>query len=155
MENNVADYIASIEGFIKEGNIEEAMSAVDGLTRHAFQLGKESAQSYEDKCTWKADYFINDSPKPKDRISHPTYYNTDCPVIYVKCKCGETLEATIECIDVIRNMPTWKGSTIKYLWRAGLKEEADMTFREKEIEDLRKAIFYIEDRIKMLENGTD
>lgn len=93
--------------------------------------------------------------KTIDRVSHPTYYNTGCPVIYVKCKCGETLEVPIECIDVIRNMPTWKGSTIKYLWRAGLKEEADMTFREKEIEDLRKAIFYIEDRIKMLENDTE
>ena len=92
--------------------------------------------------------------KKIDRVSHPIYYNTDCPVIYIKCKCGEILEVPIECIDVIRNMPTWKGNTIKYLWRAGLKEEADMTFREKEIEDLHKAIFYIEDRIKMLENDT-
>jgi hypothetical protein len=37
------------------------------------------------------------------------------------------------------------GNAIKYLWRAGLKNE------DKHIEDLKKAIFYITDEIKRLE----
>jgi hypothetical protein len=37
------------------------------------------------------------------------------------------------------------GNAIKYLWRAGLKNE------DRHIEDLKKAIFYIDDEIKRLE----
>ena len=86
-----------------------------------------------------------------DRVRHPVYYNTDCPVI--KVGVGENKSTVqIECIDVIRDMPTWKGNAIKYLWRAGLKTELGIPNKEKEIEDLRKAIFYIEDKIRMLEN---
>ena len=42
------------------------------------------------------------------------------------------------------------GNAIKYLWRAGLKQDADKTERDKEIEDLEKAVWYINDRIKQL-----
>jgi hypothetical protein len=37
------------------------------------------------------------------------------------------------------------GNAIKYIWRAGLKNEG------KHIEDLKKAIFYINDEIKRIE----
>lgn len=71
------------------------------------------------------------------RIDHPIYYN--------KHPSG------IECIDIIRYYCFSIGCAIKYLWRAGLKSEEGMTDIEKEIEDLKKAIFYINDRIKQLE----
>ena len=56
----------------------------------------------------------------------------------------------IECIDIVRHRNYNIGNAIKYLWRAGLKNE------DKHIEDLKKAIFYINDEIKRLEaiNGT-
>ena len=78
------------------------------------------------------------------------HYNTKNPKIYVKTDTRLLKEVTIECIDVIRNMPTWKGNTIKYLWRAGLKQEVGKSDVTKEIEDLEKAKWYIDDRIKQL-----
>lgn len=84
-------------------------------------------------------------------VEHPSHYNTNNPIIYVHYK-GEVIAVEIECIDVIRNMPTWKGNTIKYLWREGLKKDASLSDTEKEIEDLKKSIWYIQDKIKMLED---
>jgi hypothetical protein len=51
----------------------------------------------------------------------------------------------IEAIQITRHMNFNVGNAIKYLWRAGLKNE------DKHIEDLKKAIFYIDDEIKRLE----
>ena len=89
----------------------------------------------------------------KDNVNNPKHYNTNNPIIRVICKCGEVIKITISCIDIIRDMPSWKGNAIKYLWRAGLKEEEGMSNKEKEIEDLNKSIWYIKDRIKYLENS--
>lgn len=89
----------------------------------------------------------------KDNVNHPKHYITNVPIIKITCECGKVLEIPVECIDVIRNMPAWKGSAIKYLWREGLKTEEGMTDKEKEIEDLNKAIWYIKDRINQLKNS--
>jgi hypothetical protein len=43
------------------------------------------------------------------------------------------------------------GNAIKYLWRAGLKDDPVLGHKAKTIEDLRKAIFYIQDEISRLE----
>lgn len=58
----------------------------------------------------------------------------------------------IECIDITRHYCFSIGNAIKYLWRAGLKTEEGLQDREKEIEDLRKAIWYINDRIDQLKH---
>lgn len=85
-----------------------------------------------------------------DNVVHPSHYNTNNPISHVCCNCGEEFDVIIECLDVIRNMPTWKGNAIKYLWRAGLKKDSALSDVQKEIEDLEKAIFYIKDRIEEL-----
>lgn len=56
----------------------------------------------------------------------------------------------IECIDVIRHYNYCIGSAMKYLWRNGLKEEADMQPIDKQIQDLEKAVYCIEDEIEWL-----
>lgn len=56
----------------------------------------------------------------------------------------------VECIDITRHYCFDIGNAIKYLWRAGLKQEEGYTSTDKEIEDLYKALWYIEDRIKQL-----
>lgn len=56
----------------------------------------------------------------------------------------------IECIDIARHYCFSIGNAIKYIWRAGLKQENGMNNIAKEIEDLNKAIWYIQDRIKQL-----
>lgn len=74
-------------------------------------------------------------------INHPSYYTAH--------------PSGIECIEIARHYCFAIGCAIKYLWRAGLKEDAGLELIEKEIEDLEKAKWYIDDRIKQLrlQNG--
>ena len=44
------------------------------------------------------------------------------------------------------------GNAIKYLWRAGLKEDPGKDQLDKHIEDLQKAIQYIKFEIERLKN---
>lgn len=69
-------------------------------------------------------------------VNHPDYYNSH--------------PSGVECIDIARHYCFSIGNAIKYLWRAGLKKEMGLEDKEKEIEDLKKAIFYINDKIKQL-----
>lgn len=71
-----------------------------------------------------------------DAVNHPEHYTTH--------------PSGVECIDITRHYCFSIGNAIKYLWRAGLKKDAALDDRQKEIEDLRKAIWYINDRIKQL-----
>lgn len=68
-----------------------------------------------------------------ENVNHPKHYNQH--------------PSGVECIDVIRNYVCDIANAIKYLWRAGLKEDCGMTAVEKEIEDLKKSIWYIRDFI--------
>lgn len=54
----------------------------------------------------------------------------------------------VECIDVTRHMNFSRGNAMKYLWRAGSKGGP-----MREIEDLKKAAWYLADEIKRLEGG--
>ena len=56
----------------------------------------------------------------------------------------------IECIDITRHRNFNVGNAIKYLWRAGLKIDADKSSINKQIEDLEKAVWYIVDEIHRL-----
>lgn len=78
-----------------------------------------------------ATFLIND----KERVNHPDYY---------KHPSG------VECIEVARHHDFNIGNAIKYLWRAGRKSEIGMTDLQKQIEDLEKAVFYINDEIALL-----
>lgn len=51
----------------------------------------------------------------------------------------------IECIEIVEHMNFCLGNAIKYLWRSGLKGDA--------IEDLQKAVWYINREIKRRENN--
>lgn len=79
--------------------------------------------------------------KNKEMVNHPEYYN--------KHPSG------IECIQIARHYDFNIGNAIKYLWRAGLKEEEGKSCDIKHIEDLKKAIWYINDEIAMLQGKID
>lgn len=64
-----------------------------------------------------------------DPVNHPKHY-TNHP-------------SGIECIQITRHMNNNRGNAMKYIWRCGDKG--------KPIQDLRKAIFYLEDEIKRLQ----
>lgn len=81
--------------------------------------------------------------KMEDNVNHPPHYT------WLKDKCG------IEVIDITRHMDFCLGNSIKYILRAGHKQDASLTDNQKEIEDLKKAIFYINDRIAQIEGKYD
>lgn len=78
------------------------------------------------------------STKATDKVNHPKHYT------WLKEKCG------VEVIDITRHLDFCLGNTLKYILRAGHKKELGMSDLEKEIEDLKKASFYLNDKIKNL-----
>lgn len=66
-----------------------------------------------------------------DMVNHPPHYISD--------------PSGVECIEITRHRNFNIGNAIKYLWRAGIKDDS------KQIEDLKKAVFYINDEIKRLQ----
>lgn len=74
-----------------------------------------------------------------NRVEHPKYYS------YLKELCG------VEVIDIIRHLDFDCGNVVKYVLRHGRKDEEGMSNIEKAIEDLKKARWYLDDKIKMLE----
>lgn len=75
----------------------------------------------------------------EDNVNHPKHYTSH--------------PSGIECIDITRHYCFSVGNAIKYLWRAGLKKDASLEDKQKEIEDLEKSIWYINDRIKQLKES--
>ena len=77
-----------------------------------------------------------------DQINHPSHYT------WIKDKVG------IEVIDITRHLDFDLGNAIKYILRAGKKpiNKSNFNLNVAAIQDLKKAIWYINDKIKMLEN---
>lgn len=71
----------------------------------------------------------------QENVNHPKHYN-GIP--------------GIECIDVVRHFDFNLGNAIKYIWRAGLKKDKGRSLKDKKIEDLEKAIWYLKDEIEQL-----
>ena len=70
-----------------------------------------------------------------DQVNHPTHYTSH--------------PSGIEALQITRHMNFNLGNAMKYIWRAGIKSE------DKHIEDLEKAIFYIQDEVKRLRGEYD
>lgn len=67
-----------------------------------------------------------------DAVNHPKHY-TEHP-------------SGVECITITRHMNFNLGNAMKYIWRASLKNG---------VEDLRKAVWYLNDEIKRIEKGAN
>lgn len=67
----------------------------------------------------------------QDPVNHPSHYTSD--------------PSGIECIQITRHRNFNIGNAIKYLWRAGLKDG------NSDIQDLQKAVWYIQDEIERLQ----
>lgn len=61
-------------------------------------------------------------------VDHPKHYNNQVP--------------NIECIDVVEHFNFNRGNAIKYIWRAENKGD--------EIEDLEKAVWYLQREIQRI-----
>lgn len=71
-----------------------------------------------------------------DNVNHPKHY-TQHP-------------SGVECIEITQHYDFSIGNAIKYLWRHGLKNEEGISEKDKAIQDLEKAIWYIRDEINRL-----
>lgn len=74
---------------------------------------------------------MSEIDKPRDAIN-PSHYRSD--------------PSGVECITVTEHRNFCIGNAMKYLWRAGLKNDDAVT-------DLRKSIWYIEREIQRLEKA--
>jgi hypothetical protein len=75
-----------------------------------------------------------------DPVNHPKHYTSH--------------PSGVECIDITQHYNFCVGNAIKYLWRNGLKADSDNTAKDKQIEDLKKAVWYINKEISNLESRT-
>jgi hypothetical protein len=73
---------------------------------------------------------MEDKNMQDDNVNKPKHYNNH--------------PSGIECIDIAKHHDFCIGNAIKYLWRAGLKDG------NSEIQDLKKAIWYIQCKIETL-----
>lgn len=84
----------------------------------------------------RKDEFKKSETVQEDPVNHPTHYNSH--------------PSGIECIQITQHYDFCVGNAMKYLWRAGLKKDASQNEKQKEIEDLEKAVWYIRKKIEML-----
>lgn len=70
-----------------------------------------------------------------DTINKPKHYRS----LGAMCDCGQV----IECISVTRHLNFNLGNAIKYIWRCDHKENT--------VEDLKKAVWYLNDEIKRIQ----
>ena len=147
-KSDLEDIISS--GFIKiidPNNIYESFSIkvvdmVDGSCVISFPERDGTLCVNMDKLA-KVSVFVNEfTYKKAEQVSHPSHY------AWLKDLCG------VEPLDICRNLDFNTGNAIKYLLRKD-KVDGNKTKTEKRIEDLRKAVFYIQDEIKLLKHGTD
>jgi hypothetical protein len=68
-----------------------------------------------------------------DPVNHPRHYNSH--------------PSGVECIDIAEHFSFCLGNAMKYIWRAGMKGDG--------IEDLRKALWYLDREIGRLDARRD
>lgn len=71
----------------------------------------------------------NEAKKSHDAVNHPSHY-TEHP-------------SGVECIQITEHMNFCLGNAVKYIWRAGLKND-------NAIEDLKKARWYVDRELERL-----
>lgn len=78
-----------------------------------------------------ADKAVKDLAAAKgDPVKHPSHYTSH--------------PSGVECLTITRHMNFSLGNAVKYIWRAGLKSKDP-------VQDLEKAVFYLQDEIRRLQ----
>ena len=91
---------------------------------------KNGHEWYIDLATMAVEPGCDDYGMAYEKIVHPEHYN--------KHPSG------VECIDIIRWFDFNIGVAIKHLWRAGMKPG------ESAVEDVKKAIWYLQNEVERL-----
>lgn len=104
------------------------------MSKNKFDIDEELAMKLYQKTNEELGAVLKDSA-----VDHPQHY----------------ADTKIEVIDYIedKNLGFCLGNAIKYISRAGRKGSAAMDAKQKAIQDLEKAIWYIKRRIEEIEKG--
>lgn len=86
------------------------------------------------ESTKKREELFKRDVKVYDPVNHPAHYTSH--------------PSGVECIDIAKWYDFCIGNTIKYIWRAGLKRSSSLSDKEKELEDLKKARWYLDKEIQ-------
>ena len=122
--------------YINDCTKEEVKNALDEMRNEHQSIGIKLLQEETLQNLGIAD---DDSIQANDdSVNHPNHYN----------------DGNIEVIDFIedKNLGFHLGNAIKYISRAGKKHEQGMSNKQKEINDLRKAMWYVNRKIDQLKN---
>lgn len=106
------------------------------LIDDGFYVAKELTREEVDGAQAETSTDVHWENPKIDAVNHPSHYTSD--------------PSGVECIQITRHRSFCVGNAIKYLWRAGLKHDADKTDTEKQIEDLQKAVWYINQEIELI-----
>lgn len=118
------DYGVDVGDVVTIGSVEDDYCSFFSKTGRIVFTGERCLKPYNEES----------NNEDQDVVNHPKHYTSD--------------PSGVECIQVTRHRNFNIGNALKYLWRAGLKDSNPQT------QDLRKAIWYIEDEIKRLEQGS-
>ncbi len=102
------------------------------------QFGSDGVKLLDDFTEDSLEHGVYDDETGKITI----FDNVNAPKHYLSHPAG------VECIEITEHYDFCVGNAIKYLWRAGIKSE-------NPLEDLRKAAWYVERKIKLLEKDTN
>lgn len=92
----------------------------------------ENPASFFGYCSFECLQLSKHDREPRDQaVDHPAHYNAH--------------PSGIECIEVVRHMSFNIGNAMKYLWRADEKGAP--------VEDLKKAVWYLNDEIDQRESN--
>ena len=120
-------------------SLEELQQTVSSLTSklsYAYRMGNAPLihqlrmviESYQEEARKLQQQIAEQLTKP-DQVNHPKHYTSH--------------PSGVECIEITRHMGYNLGNAVKYIWRCDLKRDA--------IEDLRKAIWYLQDELAVRE----
>lgn len=109
--------------YIATDDIKKASGVIRQLLE---EIDKKKPQSIGAFCeTHQLAYTANECPRcfKDDPVNHPKHYTSH--------------PSGVECIQVTEHLNFCLGNAVKYIWRAGEKDQ------EKEIEDLEKGAWYL------------
>jgi hypothetical protein len=101
------------------------------------QIEKGDIFDLKDFALISCDSYFEEKTK-SDSVNSPDHYN----------------QLPVEAIDIAEHYNFNRGNVVKYVMRAGFKESQGKTKEQKELEDLKKAQWYLNREIKRLENGS-
>jgi len=108
----------------------------------AFETNSSSDCDWAEYCDeHRQKEIVTKTFEEEDLVNHPSHYT------WLKDKCG------LEVIDITKHFDFLIGNVLKYVFRAGHKDDASLTNIDKEIQDLEKAEWYLRYKIDELKKS--